>query len=111
MTWRSPGIPGPALPTEPRTAGLPAYGEVGLGGNLTPMEIPPPDPDKLLAAWMEWERGDVTPGRAMANLKTGGLRDLLESISSSAAPSPRAGGSPAVDELAGGQSATWAPLP
>lgn len=27
---------------------------------------------------MEWERGDVTPGRVMATLKTGGLRDLLE---------------------------------
>ncbi|HMK96619.1 MAG TPA: hypothetical protein VK425_03670 [Acidimicrobiales bacterium] len=74
------------------------------------MEIPPADPDKLLAAWMEWERGDVTPGRAMANLKTGGLRQLLESFSGNATPSPRAGDSPAADEVAGGQSASWAPL-
>jgi len=44
------------------------------------MEIPPPDPVKLFASWMEWERGDATPGRAMANLKTGGLRELLEGI-------------------------------
>lgn len=29
---------------------------------------------------MEWERGDELPGRVMANLKTGGLRDLLESL-------------------------------
>ncbi len=44
------------------------------------MELPPPEPAKLLQAWMEWERGEVTPGRAMANLKTGGLRQLLESL-------------------------------
>jgi hypothetical protein len=36
------------------------------------------DPAKLLAQWMEWERGEQTPGRVMANLKTGGLRELLE---------------------------------
>jgi hypothetical protein len=41
---------------------------------------PSPDPAKLLAHWMEWERGEATPGRVMANLKTGGLRDLLESL-------------------------------
>jgi hypothetical protein len=44
------------------------------------MEIPAPDPAKLLAQWMEWEKGDVSPGRAMANLKTGGLRVLLEQL-------------------------------
>ncbi len=43
--------------------------------------IPPPaDPRKLLAHWMEWERADETPGRVLANLKTGGLRDLLEGL-------------------------------
>lgn len=40
---------------------------------------PPPDPEKLLAFWMEWERGELTPGRVMADLKKGGLRELLES--------------------------------
>lgn len=44
------------------------------------MEVPPPDPNKLLAAWNEWERGEVTPGRVMANLKTGGLPVLLASL-------------------------------
>ncbi len=39
---------------------------------------PPPDPEKLLAYWMEWERAETPPGRVMANLKTAGLRDLLE---------------------------------
>lgn len=42
------------------------------------MDKPPADPVKLLAYWMEWERGETPPGRTMANLKTNGLRDLLE---------------------------------
>jgi hypothetical protein len=45
---------------------------------------PPPDPVKLLEYWMEWERGDETPGRVMANLKTHGLRELLEHLGSDA---------------------------
>ena len=44
-----------------------------------PQDVPPPDPSKLLASWMEWERGDETPGQTLANLKKGGLRQLLES--------------------------------
>ncbi len=44
------------------------------------MDRPPPDPKKLLAYWMEWETGETTPGRVMSNLKTAGLRDLLESL-------------------------------
>ena len=43
-------------------------------------ERPPPDPTKLLAWWMEWERGETPPGRVMSNLKTGGLRELLEQL-------------------------------
>ena len=43
-------------------------------------ERPPPDPQKLLAQWMEWERGETPPGRVMSNLKTGGLRDVLETL-------------------------------
>ncbi|MDP8987037.1 MAG: hypothetical protein M3N25_04990 [Actinomycetota bacterium] len=43
-------------------------------------ERPPPDPSKLLATWMEWERGGETPGRIIANLKTGGMRELLEQL-------------------------------
>ncbi len=41
---------------------------------------PPPEPAKLLDQWMEWERGESSPGRVMSNLKTGGLRDLLEEL-------------------------------
>jgi len=44
------------------------------------MDIPPPDPEKLLAAWTEWERGETPPGRVMSNLKTGGLPDLLRAL-------------------------------
>ena len=43
---------------------------------------PPADPAKLLAFWMEWEKGETPPGRVMANLKTGGLRELLEALAS-----------------------------
>jgi hypothetical protein len=44
------------------------------------MDVPPPDPKKLLESWMEWERGETPPGRVMSNLKTGGLRELLEQL-------------------------------
>ena len=49
-------------------------------GSLLRMDRPPPDPAKLLDQWMEWERGDMTPGTIMKNLKVGGLRELLEAI-------------------------------
>ena len=45
---------------------------------------PPPNPAKLLESWMEWERGETPPGRVMSNLKTGGLREILESMVESA---------------------------
>jgi len=41
---------------------------------------PPADPTKLLAWWMEWEKGETPPGRVMANLKTGGMREFLEEL-------------------------------
>lgn len=44
------------------------------------MDRPPTDPKKLLEHWMEWERGETTPGRVMANLKTAGLREVLEQL-------------------------------
>ena len=45
------------------------------------MDKPLPDPRKLLTDWMEWEKGETPPGKVMSNLKTHGLRDLLESLS------------------------------
>jgi hypothetical protein len=50
---------------------------------LTRVDLPPPDPAKLLAFWMEWERGETPPGRVISNLKTGGLRELLETLAES----------------------------
>lgn len=44
------------------------------------MDRPAPDPAKLLSHWMEWERGETTPGEVMKQLKLGGLRDLLEAM-------------------------------
>ena len=44
------------------------------------MDRPPTDPKKLLAYWMEWERGETPPGRTMSTLKPNGLRDLLEAL-------------------------------
>ncbi len=50
------------------------------------MDTPPPDPAKLLNQWMEWERGETPPGRVMSNLKTGGLRELLEQLAGGPQP-------------------------
>ena len=44
------------------------------------MEIPAPDPAKLLAFWEEWERGETPPGRMIANLKTHGMPALLRRL-------------------------------
>lgn len=52
----------------------------GSAGSLPRMETPPPDPQKLLAHWMEWEHGETPPGRVMSSLKTGGMRELLEAL-------------------------------
>jgi hypothetical protein len=54
------------------------------------MDRPPADPAKLLAAWMEWERGETPPGRVMSNLKTGGLREVLEHLVGAAQESTEA---------------------
>lgn len=52
------------------------------------MDVPPPDPQKLLAYWNEWERGETPPGRVMSNLKTAGLRTLLEHLANGAGAPP-----------------------
>jgi hypothetical protein len=43
-------------------------------------EPPPPDLAKIIAALDEWERGDETPGRALANMKTAGLPRVLAQL-------------------------------
>jgi hypothetical protein len=49
------------------------------------MDAPPPDTSRLLAFWNEWERGEASPGRAIANLKTAGLPVLLKRLAAEAA--------------------------
>lgn len=68
------------------------------------MDPPAPDPKKLLNSWMEWERGESTPGRIMADLKTGGLRVLLEEIVASNPVPAAVGEEPAPSEEA------WKPV-
>jgi hypothetical protein len=67
----------------PRATGRAPLGvapAAGSAGSLPNMETPPPDPQKLLAHWMEWERGETPPGRVMSSLKTGGMREVLEAL-------------------------------
>ena len=48
-------------------------------------ERPAPDPTNLLEEWMKWERGETEPGRLIANLKKGGIRELLEELAAAEA--------------------------
>ena len=41
---------------------------------------PEPDPADLLEEWLKWEKGELEPGRLIANLKKGGIRELLERV-------------------------------
>jgi hypothetical protein len=43
-------------------------------------EAPAPDLGKLLSAWEEWERGEQTPGKVLAALKTAGLATILHQL-------------------------------
>ena len=52
-------------------------------------EKPIPDPTKLLAYWMEWEKGAASPGQTLSDLKRAGLRDLLEALEEAAGPRPQ----------------------
>jgi hypothetical protein len=45
-----------------------------------PFERPAPDLAKLLSAWEEFERGEQSPGRVLANLKTAGLPEVLNAL-------------------------------
>ena len=48
-------------------------------------EHPPPDPVKLFALWVEWEKGNVNPGDLVKNLKRGGMREFLEEAAAGSA--------------------------
>lgn len=54
-------------------------------------ERPVADLAKLLTAWQEWESGEQTPGRVLADLKKAGLAEVLKQLSESGwAPAPTA---------------------
>ena len=46
-------------------------------------ERPAPDLTKLLSALEEWERGEQTPGKVLANLKTAGIVEVLTELKES----------------------------
>jgi hypothetical protein len=50
---------------------------------MSTFERPAPDLAKLISAWEEWERGEQTPGRVLANLKTAGLGEVLAQLAES----------------------------
>ena len=43
-----------------------------------PFERPAPDLTKIIAAWQEFERGEETPGKVLANMKMAGLTDVFD---------------------------------
>lgn len=43
-------------------------------------EQPAPDLQKIIAALEEWEKGEQTPGRTLANMKTAGLGQVLAQL-------------------------------
>lgn len=46
-------------------------------------ETPAPDITKLISAWEEWEAGEQSPGRVLANMKTAGLPQVLRQLAES----------------------------
>lgn len=45
---------------------------------MSTFEPPPPDLAKIIAAWEEWERGELPPGKVLTTMKTAGLPDVLQ---------------------------------
>ena len=43
-------------------------------------EAPAPDLSKLISAWEEWEAGEQSPGKVLANMKTAGLAQVLRRL-------------------------------
>lgn len=50
---------------------------------MSSFETPAPDLKKLVVAWEEWEKGEQTPGKVLANLKTAGLPAILRELTES----------------------------
>lgn len=50
---------------------------------MSSFEKPAPDLSKIVAAWEEWESGEESPGRVMADMKTAGLDRVLAELTES----------------------------
>jgi hypothetical protein len=50
---------------------------------MSSFEQPAPDLTKLIAAWEAFERGEESPGKVLANLKTAGLPQVLQELADS----------------------------
>ena len=46
-------------------------------------DLPVPDLAKLIAAWEEFERGEQSPGKVLAKMKTAGLAQVLAQLAQS----------------------------
>lgn len=46
-------------------------------------ERPAPDLNKLITAWEAFEKGEETPGKVLANMKTAGLAEILAELKAS----------------------------
>ena len=44
------------------------------------MDLPAAEPRALLNYWMEWEKGDTTPGDVLKNLKKSGMKEVLTEL-------------------------------
>lgn len=62
--------------------------DTGRAYNRSMVERPPSDPCKLIEHVKRWEAGDDPPGRTLANLKTGGLGELLTASGDEALEGP-----------------------
>ncbi len=51
---------------------------------------PAPDAHALLEEWLAWERGETEPGRLIANLKKGGMKEFLEELAAANPATPAA---------------------
>jgi hypothetical protein len=47
---------------------------------MSSFQRPAPDIAKLLAALEEWERGEQTPGKVLAKMKTAGIIEVLNEL-------------------------------
>lgn len=47
---------------------------------MSSFQRPAPDITKMIAALDEWEKGEQTPGKVLANLKTAGIVEVLTEL-------------------------------